>query len=337
MQREKYLYDMKRVIALHQVNRLGILTSGGDAPGMNAAIRAVVRKAIYHGLQVYGIRRGFSGLVNKEFVEFSLGSVADIVHRGGTILHTARCEEFNTEEGQRLAIKNLQDEGIDGLVVIGGEGSMHGTLAIAKYGMSVVGVPATIDNDLKGTDLTIGFDTAVNNVVDAINKIRDTATSHERVFIIEVMGRHTGYIALFAGLSGGAESILIPEKPLNVDEVIFKLQRGIDRGKLHSIIVVAEGAASGMAVGEEIRRRIGLETRITILGHIQRGGTPTAMDRILASRMGAKAVELLQEGVSKKMVGIAAKELVAVDLETILDGRKELPYDIYELASILSI
>jgi 6-phosphofructokinase 1 len=226
MQREKYLYDMKRVIALHQVNRLGILTSGGDAPGMNAAIRAVVRKAIYHGLQVYGIRRGFSGLVNKEFVEFSLGSVADIVHRGGTILHTARCEEFKTEEGQRLAIKNLQDEGIDGLVVIGGEGSMHGTLAIAKYGMSVVGVPATIDNDLKGTDLTIGFDTAVNNVVDAINKIRDTATSHERVFIIEVMGRHTGYIALFAGLSGGAESILIPEKPLNVDEVIFKLLDG---------------------------------------------------------------------------------------------------------------
>ncbi|HBG22673.1 MAG: 6-phosphofructokinase [Syntrophaceticus sp.] len=319
------------------MNRLGILTSGGDAPGMNAAIRAVVRKAIYHGLQVYGIRRGFSGLLNKEFVGFHLGSVADIVQRGGTILHTARCEEFKTEEGQRLAIRNLQDEGIDGLVVIGGEGSMHGALALAKYGMAVVGVPATIDNDLKGTDFTIGFDTAVNNVVDAINKIRDTATSHERVFIIEVMGHYTGHIALFSGLSGGAESILIPEIPLNMDEVVFKLQRGLDRGKLHSIIVVAEGAASGMAVGEEISRRTGLETRITILGHIQRGGTPTAMDRVLASRTGAKAVDLLQEGVSKKMVGIMATELVAVDLEAILDGKKELPYDINELASILAI
>lgn len=319
------------------VNRLGVLTSGGDAPGMNAAIRAVVRMAIYHGLQVYGIRRGFSGLIKKEFVEFSLGSVADIVQRGGTILHTARCEEFKTEEGQRLAIRNLQGEGIDGLIVIGGEGSMHGALALAQHGMAVVGVPATIDNDLKGTDFTIGFDTAVNNVVDAINKIRDTATSHERVFIIEVMGRYTGQIALFSGLSGGAESILIPEIPLNMDEVVFKLQRGIDRGKLHSIIVVAEGAASGLAVGEEISGRTGLETRITILGHIQRGGTPTAMDRVLASRMGAKAVDLLQAGISKKMVGITATELVAVDLEAIAEGKKELPYDINELASILAI
>ncbi|HHV35109.1 MAG TPA: 6-phosphofructokinase [Syntrophomonadaceae bacterium] len=319
------------------MNRIGVLTSGGDAPGMNAAVRAVVRKGIYHGLQVVGIRRGFLGLLKKEFVPFSLGSVADIIHRGGTFLHTARCEEFKTEEGQREALRNLQDEGIDGLVVIGGEGSMHGALALAEYGMTVVGIPATIDNDLTGTELSIGFDTAVNNVVDAINKIRDTATSHERVFIIEVMGRKTGHIALFAGLAGGAESILIPEESLNMDEVIFKLQRGMNRGKLHSIIVVAEGAASGMAVGEEIRRRTGLETRITILGHLQRGGMPTAIDRVLASRMGAKAVDLLQDEVSKQMVGIIAKELVAVDLEEVLSKKREPDRSIWELAAILAI
>jgi len=263
--------------------------------------------------------------------------VADIIHRGGTFLHTARCVEFKTEEGQREALRNLQDEGIDGLVVIGGEGSMHGALALAEYGMTVVGIPATIDNDLTGTELSIGFDTAVNNVVDAINKIRDTATSHERVFIIEVMGRKTGHIALFAGLAGGAESILIPEESLNMDEVIFKLQRGMNRGKLHSIIVVAEGAASGMAVGEEIRRRTGLETRITILGHLQRGGMPTAIDRVLASRMGAKAVDLLQDEVSKQMVGIIAKELVAVDLEEVLSKKREPDRSIWELAAILAI
>lgn len=322
---------------MHRINRIGVLTSGGDAPGMNAAVRAVVRKGIYHGLQVVGIRRGFLGLLKKEFVPFSLGSVADIIHRGGTFLHTARCEEFKTEEGQREALRNLQDEGIDGLVVIGGEGSMHGALALAEYGMTVVGIPATIDNDLTGTELSIGFDTAVNNVVDAINKIRDTATSHERVFIIEVMGRKTGHIALFAGLAGGAESILIPEESLNMDEVIFKLQRGMNRGKLHSIIVVAEGAASGMAVGEEIRRRTGLETRITILGHLQRGGMPTAIDRVLASRMGAKAVDLLQDEVSKQMVGIIAKELVAVDLEEVLSKKREPDRSIWELAAILAI
>ncbi|KUK36538.1 MAG: 6-phosphofructokinase, partial [Thermacetogenium phaeum] len=279
-----------------QVNRIGMLTSGGDAPGMNAAIRAVVRKSIYHGLEVVGIKRGFDGLLKKEFVKLQLGSVADIIHRGGTILHTARSEEFKTEEGQRKGVNNLRDGGIDGLVVIGGDGSFKGALALAKLGVPVIGVPATIDNDVGGTDLTIGFDTAVNNVVDAINKIRDTATSHERIFIIEVMGRHAGHIALYAGLSGGAESILVPEIPVDIDEVIFKLQRGINRGKLHSIIIVAEGAASGLAIGEEIKKRMGQETRVTILGHLQRGGTPTALDRMLASCMGAKAVDLLLEG-----------------------------------------
>lgn len=322
---------------MYEVNRIGVLTSGGDAPGMNAAIRAVVRMSIFHGLQVTGIKRGYLGLLKKEFVRYSLGSVADIIHRGGTILHTARCEEFKTEEGQRKAIKNLQEEGIDALVVIGGEGSMRGALALAKYGIPVVGIPATIDNDLADTELSIGFDTAVNNVVDAINKIRDTATSHERVFIIEVMGRKTGQIALYAGLAGGAESILLPEIDLDMNEVIFKLERGINRGKLHSIIIVAEGAASAINVGDEIRKRTGLETRITILGHLQRGGTPTATDRMLASRMGAKAVELLLQGINRKMVGVAAGELLALDLEDVLGREKALDRSIWELAAILAI
>ncbi|NLH26903.1 MAG: 6-phosphofructokinase [Syntrophomonadaceae bacterium] len=319
------------------MNHIGVLTSGGDAPGMNAAIRAVVRKSIFHGLQVAGIKRGYLGLLKKEFVNYSLGSVADIIHRGGTILHTARCEEFKTEEGQRTAVKNLQEEGIDALVVIGGEGSMRGAFALSKYGVPVVGIPATIDNDLVGTEFSIGFDTAVNNVVDAINKIRDTATSHERVFIIEVMGRKTGQIALYAGLAGGAESILLPEIDLDMNEVIFKLERGINRGKLHSIIIVAEGAASAIEVGDEIRKRTGLETRITILGHLQRGGTPTALDRMLASRMGAKAVELLLQGANRKMVGIAAGELLALDLEDVLSREKVLDRSIWELAAVLAI
>ncbi len=320
-----------------QVNRIGMLTSGGDAPGMNAAIRAVVRKSIYHGLEVVGIKRGFDGLLKKEFVKLQLGSVADIIHRGGTILHTARSEEFKTEEGQRKGVNNLRDGGIDGLVVIGGDGSFKGALALAKLGVPVIGVPATIDNDVGGTDLTIGFDTAVNNVVDAINKIRDTATSHERIFIIEVMGRHAGHIALYAGLSGGAESILVPEIPVDIDEVIFKLQRGINRGKLHSIIIVAEGAASGLTIGEEIKKRMGQETRVTILGHLQRGGTPTALDRMLASCMGAKAVDLLLEGESRKMVGIVNGKLVAVDIEDALSRKRALNRELWELAAILAI
>ena len=322
---------------MYEVNRIGVLTSGGDAPGMNAAIRAVVRMSIFHGLQVTGIKRGYLGLLKKEFVKFSLGSVADIIHRGGTILRTARCEEFKTEDGQRQAIKNLQEEGIDALVVIGGEGSLRGALALANYGIPIVGIPATIDNDLAGTELSIGFDTAVNNVVDAINKIRDTATSHERVFIIEVMGRKSGQIALYAGLAGGAESILLPEIEVDMNEVIFKLERGINRGKLHSIIIVAEGAASALEVGDDIRKRTGLETRITILGHLQRGGTPTAMDRMLASRMGAKAVELLLQGANRKMVGIAAGELLALDLEDVLSREKVLDRSIWELAAVLAI
>lgn len=322
---------------MQEITCIGVLTSGGDAPGMNAAIRAVVRKAIYHGLKVIGIERGFWGVLHKEFKPLSLGSVADIIHRGGTILRTARCEDFKKPEFQAKAVDNLRDAGIEGLVVIGGDGSFRGALALMRRGLPVVGVPATIDNDIVGTDFSIGFDTAVNNVVDAINKIRDTATSHERTFVIEVMGRESGHIALHAGLAGGAESILIPEIPWDLDDVIFKLQRGINRGKLHSIILVAEGAASGIEVGEEIRRRTGLETRITILGHLQRGGTPTALDRMLASRMGAAAVDLLRSGESGKMVGVVKGKIQATDLAEVVGKKKEVDREMWELAGILAI
>ncbi len=322
---------------MRPVERIGVLTSGGDAPGMNAAIRAVVRKAIYHGLDVIGIRRGYLGLLKKEFVRFTLGSVGDIIQRGGTILHTARCEEFKTPEGQAQGAANLKEEGIEGLVVIGGDGSFRGALALARFGIPVIGIPATIDNDLPGTDYTVGFDTAVNTVVEAINKIRDTATSHERTFVIEVMGRHAGHIALYAGLAGGAESVLVPEIPYDIDEIIFKLERGLSRGKAHSIIIVAEGAGSGLEIGQEIRRRTGLETRVTILGHLQRGGTPTALDRILASRMGAKAVDLLMSGETRKMVGVINGEVVVSDLEEVLQKKRELNKEMWELAGILAI
>ncbi len=322
---------------MRAVNRIGVLTSGGDAPGMNAAIRAIVRKAVYHGLEVIGIERGYLGLLHKEFRPLSLGSVADIIHRGGTILRTARCEDFKKPEFQARAMENLLEAGVEGLIVIGGDGSFRGALALARRGMPVIGVPGTIDNDLAGTDFSIGFDTAVNNVVDAINKIRDTATSHERTFVIEVMGRKSGHIALHAGLAGGAESILIPEIPYDIDDVIFKLERGINRGKLHSIIVVAEGAASGIEIGEEIRRRTGLETRITILGHLQRGGTPTALDRTLASRMGAEAVDLLRLGETNKMVGIVAGKIQASELLKAIEQKKGLDREMWELAGILAI
>ncbi len=322
---------------MRSVNKIGVLTSGGDAPGMNAAVRAVVRKAIYQGLEVVGIQHGYCGLLKKEFIPLNLRSVGDIIQRGGTMLRTARCEEFKSQQGMLEGVRNLQEQGIEGLAVIGGDGSLRGALAMAHYGVPVVGIPATIDNDLEGTDYSIGFDTALNNVVDAINKIRDTATSHERTFIVEVMGHKSGQIALIAGLAGGAESILIPEVPFDIDELIFKLDRGINRGKLHSIIVVAEGAGSGMEIGEQIRQRTGYETRATILGYLQRGGSPTVVDRLLASRMGARAVDMILRGETGKMVGVRARNLVEVDLEEVLQQKRDLDMELYELAGILSI
>ncbi|MBS4021425.1 MAG: 6-phosphofructokinase [Dethiobacter sp.] len=319
------------------MRRIGVLTSGGDAPGMNAAIRAVVRKAIYHGLEVTGIRRGYSGLIAGDGSPMELGSVADIIQRGGTVLRTARSPEFLESTGQQQAVSNLHEMGVEGLVIIGGDGSFRGAAALEEAGVHTVGIPGTIDNDIPFTDASIGFDTAVNNVTDAINKVRDTATSHERIYVIEVMGRTSGQIALAAGLAGGAESILVPEFPFDLDEICERLHRGVKRGKLHSIILVAEGVGSALTIGEEIKEKTAMETRVTILGHLQRGGTPTAFDRMLASRLGAAAVDLLREGCHGRMVGLRAGEVLATPFDEVFTKEKTMSAELYNLATILAI
>ncbi|NLP36072.1 MAG: 6-phosphofructokinase [Firmicutes bacterium] len=319
------------------MRRIGVLTSGGDAPGMNAAIRAVVRKSIYHGLEVIGFRRGYHGLIYGDYTKLELGSVADIIHRGGTILRTARSPEFMQPEGRKQAVEVIKASGIDGLIIIGGDGSLHGAVELEKLGVRTAGVPGTIDNDIACTDYTIGFDTAVNNVIDAINKVRDTATSHERVYVIEVMGRSAGYIALMAGVAGGAESILVPEIDYDLQEVVERMHRGVKRGKLHSIILVAEGASSAMEVAEVIKEETKMDVRVTILGHLQRGGTPTAFDRMLASRLGAAAVDLLRSGSHGRMVGLVGKEIISTIYEQALQQEKPFPEELYRLATILAI
>lgn len=316
---------------------IGVLTSGGDAPGMNAAIRAVVRSGIYHECRVFGIQRGYDGLVNAKLQEMTLSSVADIIHRGGTILQTARSEEFKTESGRKKALNVLEVFGINGLVVIGGDGSMTGAVKLNELGMPCIGVPGTIDNDLEYTDYTIGFDTAINTVVDAISKIRDTSSSHGRVNIVEVMGRKCGDIALYCGLAGGAESIVVPEMPYDVDEICRKIIRGKNRGKLHSLILLAEGAGSAVEMAKAIEEKTSVETRATILGHIQRGGSPTAADRILASQLGSRAVDMLLQGKASRAVGIKCNKMIDVDMKEALQMEKKLDMDTYELAGILSI
>ncbi|MDR1960794.1 MAG: 6-phosphofructokinase, partial [Gracilibacteraceae bacterium] len=295
--------------------KIAVLTSGGDAPGMNAAVRAVVRKGIFHELEVYGIFHGYEGLLRGNIRRMELGSVADIIHRGGTMLQTARCQEMMTEAGQAKAAAALREQGIAGLVVIGGDGSYRGAQSLARHGIKVVGVPGTIDNDILGTELTIGFDTAVNTVIDAISKLRDTASSHERAFIVEVMGRNCGDIALRAGLGIGAETIIIPEIKYDLDEIGQKILRGIKRGKNHSIIIVAEGAGSAQEIGERLQEIAGVESRVTILGHVQRGGSPSAADAVLATRMGAKAVEALMRGESEVMVAAWHNEITLRPLD----------------------
>lgn len=319
------------------MKKIGVLTSGGDAPGMNAAIRAVVRMGAYFSVEVVGIRRGYLGMIEKDIVPLGVGSVADIIHRGGTILHTARSDEFLTKEGRLKALHNIKELGIEGLVVIGGNGSIAGAKELARLGFPTIGVPATIDNDIGCTDFTIGFDTAVNTVIDAINRIRDTATSHERIFVLEVMGRDSGQIALMAGLAGGAESLVIPEEPITIQEVVDKIQRGFRRGKKHNIVLVAEGAGSALNVSKEIEALLGLETRVTILGHIQRGGTPTAFDRALASRLGGRAVELLLEGASGRMVGMVGCQIRDSDFKVALSQKTSIDLEVYRLANILSM
>ncbi|MEW6524304.1 MAG: 6-phosphofructokinase [Bacillota bacterium] len=317
--------------------RLAVLTSGGDAPGMNAAIRAVVRRGIFLGHEVFGISHGFAGMVRNSIQPLHLGSVADIIHRGGTILRTARSEEFRTPGGRRQALEALRSWGIEHLVVIGGDGSLRGARELGRAGVAVVGIPATIDNDIPGTELSIGFDTAVNTVVEAIDRVRDTATSHERVFVIETMGRDSGFLALAAGLAGGAESILIPEVAWDLDVICDRLIRGHRRGKVHSIILVAEGAARGFDVGERIEQCTGFETRVTVLGHIQRGGTPTATDRLLGSRLGAAAVDALLGGGKDLVVGLQAGNEVSLHLDEVLGRVRPTDQRLYDLASVLAI
>jgi 6-phosphofructokinase 1 len=319
------------------MKRIGVLTSGGDAPGMNAAVRAVVRKAMFHGLEVYGIYNGYQGLIEDRIEKLDLGSVGDIIQRGGTKLFTARCPEFKTVEGQLKGIENLKKHGIEALVVIGGDGSYQGAKKLTEHGYPCIGVPGTIDNDIPGTDFTIGFDTALNTVIDAVDKIRDTATSHERTYVIEVMGRHAGDLALWAGLAAGAETILIPEAEYDMNEIVTRLQRGSERGKKHSIILVAEGVGSAVDVGKKIEEATGFDTRVTVLGHVQRGGAPSAFDRVLAGRLGARAVELLLDGKGGRCVGIQNNQLVDHDIIEALSQKHQIGLDMYKLSQELSI
>jgi 6-phosphofructokinase 1 len=328
---------MRKILGGIEMKRIGVLTSGGDAPGMNAAVRAVVRKGIYHNVEVIGIVGGYTGLINGNMKKLELGSVGDIIHRGGTILYSARCEEFKTEEGQLKGVEQLNKAGIEGLVVIGGDGSYRGAKALTERGFPCIGVPGTIDNDIAGTQFTIGFDTALNTVIDSIDKIRDTATSHERTFIIEVMGRDAGDIALWSGLAGGAETILIPEDNYDIEEICSRLQQGEERGKRHSIIVVAEGVTSGVEIGKQIKEKTNMDTRVSVLGHIQRGGSPTAFDRVLASRLGARAVELLLDGKGGRAVGIENNVVIDHDIIEVLDQKHTIDKNLLKLSKELSI
>jgi 6-phosphofructokinase 1 len=320
-----------------EIKRIGVLTSGGDAPGMNAAIRSVVRYAIHNKLEVVGIFRGFAGLINGELKQLNHRSVSNIINRGGTILKTARCDEFLTEEGQRQAVGVIKKNRIDALILIGGNGSYQGGVALEKrWNIPCVGIPGTIDNDINATDTTIGADTAVNTALEAIDKIRDTATSMERIFVVEVMGRECGFIALQVALGGGAEDVLIPEKKFSLQDMCGDIVEGNLRGKISWIIIVAEGAVKAEEVARRITEITTLETRVAVLGHIQRGGMPIARDRILATRLGAGAVDVLLQGKRGKAVGISSDEIKVVDLEFAI-SKKELSVDnFYRLIRILT-
>ena len=322
----------------NKVKTIGVLTSGGDAPGMNAAIRAVVRTGIAKGLNGKGIMRGYAGLLKEEIVDMDSRSVSDIIQRGGTILYTARCSEFRTEEGQKLGAEICRKHGIDGIVVIGGDGSFNGACKLANLGINTIGLPGTIDQDIACTDYTIGFDTAINTAMEAIDKVRDTSTSHERCSIIEVMGRSAGYIALWCGIANGAEDILLPEKyDYDEQKLVNNIIEKRKHGKKHHIIVNAEGIGHSASMAKRIEAATGIETRATILGHMQRGGSPTAKDRVYASTMGALAVDLLCEGKTNRVVGYRHGAFVDFDIDEALAMKKEIPAYEYQIAKNLSI
>ena len=320
------------------VKTIGVLTSGGDAPGMNAAIRAVVRTALAEGLNVKGIMRGYAGLIDEEIVDLDLRSVSDIIHRGGTILYTARCPEFKTEEGMKTAIANARKHGIDGIVVIGGDGSFRGARDLSERGLPCVGVPGTIDNDISSTEYTIGFDTAMNTAMEMVDRLRDTAQSHERCTIVEVMGRRAGYIALHTGIAVGATAVLVPEVPFDIQkDVIDKIVNTKNSGKKHFIVVVAEGVGHVNEIAKTIEEKCGIESRATILGHVQRGGSPTVRDRVMASNMGYEAVQLLKQGIGNRVICYNGGVMGNKDIFEALNEKKNYEFDLHQVAHEISI
>lgn len=318
------------------MKRIAILTSGGDAPGMNAAIRAVVRYGIFAGMEVMGIERGYAGLLEGKFVPMNMRSVSDIIQRGGTVLRTARCLEMKTEEGQTKAVEQLKANGVEGLIVIGGDGSFMGAKALSERNFPSIGIPGTIDNDLAYTDYTLGFDTACNTILDAINKIRDTMTSHDRVSIIEVMGRNCGDLALYAGLGGGAEVIIVPEHKIDIARVCERLEASKQRGKHSGIVVLAEGAGTADEWAKQIAERTGLSIRSTVLGHLQRGGSPSMKDRFLGTTMGVYAVQLLEKGIGNRVVGIRDNKLYDEDIVTACGMKKKFNTELYNMAGVVA-
>ncbi|WP_221252556.1 6-phosphofructokinase [Desulfuromonas versatilis] len=320
------------------MKRIAVLTSGGDCSGMNAAIRAVVRAALAEGLEVVGVQKGYHGLIDNHFQPLDTRSVSNMLQRGGTFLQSARCREMYEEPGQQLAAENLAALGVQGLVVIGGDGSLRGALALTRRGMPVIGIPASIDNDIPFTDMSLGVDTALNNIIYAVDCLKDTASSHDRAFVVETMGRNCGYLAVAAAIASGAEVTLLPEAPYDIAEVCSHLRRRFDEGRSNSIIMVAEGAGNGQKIAEQIKDAIGFETRVMILGHYQRGGSPSAFDRILAARFGVGAVEALLAGERGKMLGLAAGGLKLTPLEQVIEaGKRPIDQIMLSLSQVLGI
>lgn len=315
---------------------IGILTSGGDAPGMNAAIRSVVRSGLQKGMKVLGVMRGYNGLINGDLVELNTRSVSEIINRGGTMLYTARCKEFKDMAGVEKAKETCLKAGIEGLVVIGGDGSFRGAGDLSSIGIPCVGIPGTIDNDIACTDYTIGYDTAMNTAIDMVDRVRDTTQSHDRCSVVEVMGRNAGFIALNTGIAVGATCILVPEIKPNIDEVIKRIEQSRALGKKHFIIVVAEGIGHAREIAQEIEAKTGIESRETVLGHIQRGGNPTVRDRVIATQMGAHAVELLTQGIGNRVVAMKDSKIIDLDIKEALSMKKTLPMDLYEMAEKIS-
>lgn len=315
---------------------IGVMTSGGDSPGMNAAARAVVRTAIYEGVEVYGIYNGYQGMLDDDIEQLTNRSVSDIIQRGGTFLGTARCAEFKTEEGRKKGLAVLKKHGIEGLVIIGGDGSLTGGALLSKLGMPIVGLPGTIDNDVWGSDYTIGADTAANTIVDAINKLRDTASAHRRIILIEVMGRKSGWLAMMAGIAGGAEYVLVPEVKFDINQICEEIKESYAGGKRYSIIVVAEGAGSAVDLGKIVAKETEIDTRVSVLGHIQRGGSPTVEDRMKASMLGEKAALALISGVSNVVFGFNAGKVVSINLFDAVNNQKTLDPELVRLARVLA-